>query len=151
MIWATTNEDEAAPLCNLRSLDLVDLHGVGRPNWYHHGPVKGRGSTSYHPIPLARPKSWHREQQRWKNTCLLLCARGGRLEPRPEQSPQHLPTAFLNVQKKEKTLFTIENHFFINWLSLYISCSAYRVVMNENYELKYNFEYNLWMNECNKP
>ena len=40
-----------------RSLDLVDLHGVGRSDWYHQGPVKGRGSTSYHPIPLARPRS----------------------------------------------------------------------------------------------
>ena len=39
------------------SLDLVDLHGVWRPDWYHQGPVKGCGSTSYHPIPLARPKS----------------------------------------------------------------------------------------------
>ena len=39
------------------SLDFVDLHGVGRPDWYHQGPVKGLGSPSYHPIPLARPKS----------------------------------------------------------------------------------------------
>ena len=37
------------------SLDLVDLHGVGRPDWYHQGPVKGRISIRYHPIPLARP------------------------------------------------------------------------------------------------
>ena len=39
------------------SLDLVDLNGVGRPDWDHKGPFKGRGSTSYPPTPLARPKS----------------------------------------------------------------------------------------------
>ena len=48
----------AAPLCN---------HSVGElrfggftwgwgPDWYYQGPVTGRGSISYHPIPLARPQ-----------------------------------------------------------------------------------------------
>ena len=41
---------------------LQSLCGVGRPYWYHKGLVKGRGNTSYHVIPLARPKSCHREQ-----------------------------------------------------------------------------------------
>ena len=33
-----------------------------------------------------------------KTTCLLLCARGTRFEPRPDQLPQRFSTAFLTVQ-----------------------------------------------------
>ena len=39
------------------SLDLVDLHGVGGLAGTIRDQSRGRGSISYHPIPLARPKS----------------------------------------------------------------------------------------------
>ena len=39
------------------SLDLVDLHGVGGLAGTITDQSRGRGSISYHPIPLARPKS----------------------------------------------------------------------------------------------
>ena len=80
------------------SLDLVDLHGVGRSDWYPQGPVKGRGSNSYHPIPLTRPKSQQRVQQKGNTISLRLHVRGSRFQPRPGQLPQHLPTTFLTVQ-----------------------------------------------------
>ena len=39
------------------SLDMVDLHGVGGLPGTIRDQSRGRGSISYHPTPLARPKS----------------------------------------------------------------------------------------------
>ena len=39
------------------SLDLVDLHGIGGLAGAIRDQSRGRGSISYNPIPLARPKS----------------------------------------------------------------------------------------------
>ena len=48
-----------APLCNTSVWEprYGGFTWSWGPGWSHRGPVKGRGSTSYHPIPLARPKS----------------------------------------------------------------------------------------------
>ena len=60
--------------------------------------------TTCHSLPLARPKSYHREQKTVKTICLLLCARGSRFKPRPNQLPQHLPTAPQNEWLSERAL-----------------------------------------------
>ena len=83
----------AGPLSNL---------SVWEPRfpWIYMGLRGLTGTIRDHLKAAVAPATtqFHWEEQIRKTVCLLLRARGSRLEPRPDQLPQRLPTTFLTVQ-----------------------------------------------------
>ena len=79
------------------SLDLVDLHGVGRPNWFKKGPAKATvasATTQFHWQDQSLNKESNRGEE--PSACFSVLGIAGSSPGRT--SHPNLPTAFLTVQ-----------------------------------------------------